>query len=123
MTQLLDDLMGDVGLRALTRFIAVRGMAARAVAELVEGQRDLRFLCDFARVVVSGHPLEVPVPLAGLIAEQVDRDQFRLARRQSGRRAADMPTDPVCRSVGKPAAAGRRCGVDVLHMYCDVDLN
>src|SRR5947199_10570794 len=101
MTQLLDDLVGDVGLCALTGFVAVGGMAARAVAELVEGQRDLPFLCDFARVVVSGHPLEVPVPLAGLIAGPAARAQFRLARRPSGRRATDVPTDRVCRSVGQ----------------------
>src|SRR2546430_5342827 len=99
MTQLLDDLVGDVGLCALTGFVAVGGMAARAVAELVEGQRDLPPPCDFARVVVAGNPLEVPVPLPRLVAEQVNRDQLRRARCECGLRPADVPADRVGRSI------------------------
>src|SRR5205807_4169729 len=118
VAQLLNDLVGDVGLGALAGFVAVLGMVTRAVAELVEGQRDVSELGHLGRVVVAGHPLEVPVPLARLVAEQIDRDAASLARGQRCLRPADVSPDRVRSAVARDRArrARRLRGVGVLYL-------
>ena len=71
--QLLHDLVRHVGLGTGTREVAVKRVAARPVADLVDGHRRVTELGHLDHVVKARNALEVPVPLPALEPVEVQR--------------------------------------------------